>query len=324
MDAKSRKVLNLLKKAGVEQDAFDLSIAVGVDEDAVRGLLASLSSEGLVSCRRDGSGKEFWSVAAAGASGGASGGAGAADTKGAAAGRKKGRATAGPDDRFEELIAEPSVAPVGAASPIPTPPPIQAGPEVEDFEFAPRTAAPGAAGVPGPGAAGTPGPGGPEPKREGTTRMRKVDAGPSDNFEPGAAKRPKREQSAGADDRFDEFAEKVPAKPKLPVQLMAWAATLVLMLILFILSSSSGGKAKRVQKEFEGVKVDLQNKIDSLRNETKDEIAKLRKDNKNLKDAIDAMKADMKKPAAAAPAPEAPPAAANTKNDKKSKKGNKK
>lgn len=301
MDAKSRKVLNHLKKAGVEQDAFDLSIAVGVDEDAVQGLLGVLAGEGLVSSRRGEGGKVFWSVA--GASGAASDAA--AEPKGAGAGRKRGRATAGPDDRFEELIADPAAGPVGAPPPIPAPapPPIPAEPAVEDFEFAPQAAA-------GPAAGGFGAAAGPKPQKEGPARARKDDGrGGDDSFEAGAGKRPKRQQSAGADDHFDEFAEKVVAKPKLPIQLMAWAAILVLILVLFIMSSSSGGRAKKVQTEMEKVIAEL-NKLDSLRTKTDGEIDKLKRENKALAAEIKSMKADMKKPA---PTQEAPPPA-NVKN----------
>jgi DNA-binding transcriptional ArsR family regulator len=284
MDAKSRKVFNCLTKLGGEQEVFDLSIAVKMTEDAVQGHLDALSGEGLVACRRDG-GKEFWSVASAQPEP-ARAGAGA---RGGAAGKKRGKAMAGPDDSFADLIDEPTQGIAGATPPMPAPapPPIRAAaPEVEDFEFAPAAAPTGAPRGPAP-----------EPKREREAK-RKQDGGPAGKPEnDGFGEKPKREQSVGPDDRFQEFAEKFPAKPKLPVQLMAWAAALVLMLILFIMSSSSGGKAKKAQLELDRVNT----KIDSLNAETGKEIDKLWRKTAALEKKVTSLE-ESRKAAASRPA----------------------
>jgi len=230
-------------------------------EDAVQSHLDALSGEGLVACRRDG-GKEFWSVASAQPE----------PARAETAGKKRGKAMAGPDDSFADLIDEPAHGFAAAPPPIPAPapPPIKAAaPEIEEFEFAPAPAPAPAASA---GTARGPGPA-PEPPKEREPK-RKQDGGPAGRPE-NIGERPKREQSAGPNDRFQEFAEKVPAKPKLPIELMVGAAILVLMLVLFIMSSSSGGKAKKAQIELYSVNMELK-KLDSLNTEAGKEIDKLR------------------------------------------------
>jgi DNA-binding transcriptional ArsR family regulator len=307
MDAKSRKVLNCLTKLGGEQEVFDLSIAIKMTEDAVQTHLGTLSEEGLVTCRRDG-GKEFWSLASAQEEPARS----KSEAKAPPSGKKRGKAMAGPDDSFADLIDEPAnfeaaPAPPPPPIPAPAPPPIQGDSAVEDFEFAPAPAAQAPAGA-GPDAA-------PEPKKERGAKRKRDDGlrgkPENDRFDPPPIKeRPKREQSAGPDDRFQEFAEKVTAKP-LPIQLMAWAAALALMLILFIMSSSSGGKAKKVKAELEGVRTEL----DSLRAKDSSEIVKLWVKTRALEQKINNLEEDAKKRAAA------PKPAATVDNKAKNRRG---
>ena len=63
--AKVRKVLGCLTKLGGEQEPFDISIALKIDEDVVQKALEELSKEGLASCRTDDAGKAFWKAVAA-------------------------------------------------------------------------------------------------------------------------------------------------------------------------------------------------------------------------------------------------------------------
>jgi DNA-binding transcriptional ArsR family regulator len=301
MDAKGRKVLNGLTKLGGEQEVFDLSIAVKMTEDAVQERLKALSEEGLVSCRRDDGGKEFWSVAEAKA-------APAADSGGkepvAAAGKKKSKATAaGPDDRFDEFILDPKA----AASPAPIPsepsgaevdsfepaPAAKEAPVVEEAEFEPIT--PKAESAAKDDDSFEPKPEKEKPAKAAKKRAASPDAGPA---EPKPAKESKTERklSAGPDDRFDEFAERVHSKPSLPIPLMAGAAALVIIVILFIVGG--GGKTKKsIKTAVEDVRTEFTGKLDSLKAATTADIGKVRAENKALRDEINAIKAELKKSA---------------------------
>ncbi|MDR2694227.1 MAG: hypothetical protein LBB74_08455 [Chitinispirillales bacterium] len=309
MDAKGRKVLTGLTRLGGEQEVFDLSIAVKMTEEAVLALLKALNDEGLVSCRRDDGGKEFWSVADAKAA--APTGSGAKDSgSAAAAGKKRGKATAaGPDDRFDEFVLDPK-----AASPAPAPAPIPSA-EADSFEPAPSapavkdaTAAEEAEFEPIPPKAENRAKGGadaefePKPDKEKTARpSKKKAAGPDgDPSEPKPAKesRAEREFSAGPDDHFDEFAERVPSKPNLPIPLMAGAAVLILIMILFIVGGGGGKTKKNIKTAVEDVKTEFASKLDSLGTATAAEIDKLRAENKAFRDEINALKAESRKAAA--------------------------
>jgi cell division protein FtsB len=311
MDAKGRKVLTGLNKLGGEQEVFDLSIAVKMTEDAVQAILKDLSGEGLVSCRRDDGGKEFWSAAAAKPAEGA----GAKEP--GAAGKKKGKATAaGPDDRFDEFVAEPK-----AAAPAPSPAPIPAAETVADsFEPANQSARPAkdspvveeADFEPVPSeeekkAVNSDAEFEPKPEKEKTAKTAKKKTASADGgaSEPKTAK--ERELSAGPDDHFDEFAERVPSKPNLPLPLMAGAAILILIVILFIFGG--GGGKKKINAEVSKIKTELTariDKLDSVTTAAAAEIEKLRADNKALSNEIGGLKAELKK--SANRTPEAAPA----------------
>lgn len=291
MDAKARKVFNGLTKLGGEQEVFDLSIAIKMTEDAVQEHLKSLSEEGLVSCRRGDGGKEFWSVSADQS-------APSPDVaKEAASGKKKGKATAaGPDDRFDEFVADPKAA---AAPPIPSPAPIPPEPaEFDSFEPEPpkpdvQPSAPADAGfdsappkeekrAKGKADADFE----PKPEKEKSAK-KKAPAPDSGSFEPKSAK----ELSAGPDDHFDEFAERVPSKPNLPLPLMAGIAALVLIVILFIVGGGGGKTKKSIKTAVEDVKTEFAGKLDSLGTAMSAEIEKARAENKALRNEINALKA---------------------------------
>jgi len=315
MDAKARKVLNGLTKLGGEQEVFDLSIAIKMTEDAVQTHLNALMEEGAVSCRRDDGGKEFWSVAAA------------QPSPEPAAEKKRVKATAaGPDDRFDEFIVD-----AKATAPAPSPAPIQ--PEPADFDsFEPARHAPDAQ-QPAENISeaeiefdSKP------PKREKRTKIA-ADAEFSPEIEkpeksarkkasepkPAKESKAERELSAGPDDHFDEFAERIHSKPNLPLPLMAGAAVLVLVVVIFIVGGN--GKAK---------KTELINTIQSLKEETAATTSKidaLMAENKKLSEDIKRLKADLNKvsqdiakksASETKPAPETKPAAGN-----KPKPGNK-
>ncbi|MDR3013028.1 MAG: hypothetical protein LBU70_07445 [Chitinispirillales bacterium] len=63
MDAKVKKVLGYLLKKGGEHDAFDMSIALKMDEEFVEKTLNTLTQANLVACRRDEKNNAFWSAA---------------------------------------------------------------------------------------------------------------------------------------------------------------------------------------------------------------------------------------------------------------------
>ncbi len=303
MDAKGRKVLNGLTKLGGEQEVFDLSIAIKMTEDAVSEILKKLSEEGLVSCRRDDGGKELWSVSTAQPAASAPS---AEPKEPAASGKKKAKTTAaGPDDRFDEFVVDPKAA---AAPPPASPAPIPPEP-ADDFEPKPpkkekRTRS-------GDADADFE----PKPKKESSTE--KSAPGPdADSFEPKSAKesRTERELSAGPDDHFDEFAERVPSKPNLPIPLMAGIAALVLIVILFIVGGG-GGKTKLIKKTVEDVKTELTGRLDSLATA----IDTLRAENKALGEEVNRLKAELKKVAGQ----DAKKTAADKPADNKQKKNNK-
>jgi len=307
MDAKGRKVLTGLTKLGGEQEVFDLSIAIKMTEDAVQAHLKTLSDEGLVSCRRDGSGKEFWSAAEAKP---------AADAEAKepapapAAAKKKAKATAaGPDDRFDEFIADPkaaapppSPAPIPAAEVVadsfePSSPSVQSAKDtpIEEAEFEPLPPPKEEKRAVNSDAADFE----PKPEKEKPAKPAKKKAAEpgSGASEPKAAKEGKaeREFSAGPDDHFDEFAERVPSKPNLPLPLMAGAAILILIVVLFIFGGN-GGK-KKINAEVGKIKTELTGKIDSLATAMAAEIEKLRAENKALGNEVSGLKAELKKSA---------------------------
>jgi hypothetical protein len=308
MDAKGRKVLNGLTKLGGEQEVFDLSIAIKMTEDAVQEHLKALSGEGLVSCRRGDGGKEFWSVAEAKP---AEADAGAKEPATAAAtGKKKGKATAaGPDDRFDEFIADPKA----SASPPPSPAPIPAA-EVVSESFEPSNpSARSAKDTPVAEAEFEPVPPPeeekravnsdaadfePKPEKEKPAKPAKKKAAAPEGgaSEPKTAKESKteREFSAGPDDHFDEFAERVPSKPNLPLPLMAGAAILILIVILFIFGGN-GGK-KKINAEVGKIKTELtgrMDRLDSVATAMKADIEKLRADNRALNNEVNALKKEL-------------------------------
>jgi hypothetical protein len=266
-----------------------------------------LSNEGLVSCRRDDGGKEFWSVSEAQAAPSAP----APEAKEPPPSRKKGKATAaGPDDRFDEFIIDPK-----AASPAPAPAPIQpdsvtvdsfepSAPVIEpvkeshaaegSFEPEPpkknnRAKAEEAADADFE----------PVPEKEKPAKAPKKKAPDPEPFEAKPAKegKPERKLSAGPDDHFDEFAERVPSKSGLPLTLMAVAGVIVLVVVLFIVGGG-GGKTKKindVKTELSGKLDSLAGKLDSLKEGTSNEIAKIREDNKALNDSINSLRAKLEK-----------------------------
>jgi len=279
MDAKSRKVLNCLTKSGGEQELFDLSITVKMSEDAVQALLGGLREEGLVSCRRDAGGKEFWSVAepkeqsapppnTESKAAGTGTGAGEAGQSG----RRRGKATAGPNDRFDEFIVDPAAtgAPTPTHPPTPAPAPIRAEPVIEDFELKPR--------------------------KERASKEKAAE--PDDAFEtkPKAEKREKREQSVGPSDRFDEFAAKVTQKFSLPIPVaVGAAAAVVVIVILLIVIGGGGGKDKKAVAVAEGIKTELTMRLDLLEAKLNGDISKLREENKALSAEIRGLRAELKK-----------------------------
>lgn len=293
MNAKSRKVLNCLTKLGGWHEVFDLSIAIKMTEDTVQSLLGELKAEGAVSSRVDGN-KELWSAE----SGEPAAARQPAPEPGeAAGGKKKAKATAaGPDDRFDEFILDPGAA--AKASPAPSPAPIRPEPETSSFE--PADAGPAAdAGnfEPKPAKKEKRAKAGdadfePVPKKEKPPKSKPAD----ETFESKTARetRAERELSAGPDDHFDEFAERVPSKPNLPIPLMAGAAALILIVILFILGGG-GGKSKKIQAKLDEFKTEMTAKLDSLKTETTAKINKLEDDNKVLSNRVKALEADVKK-----------------------------
>jgi len=319
MDAKARKVLNGLTKLGGEQEVFDLSIAIKMTEDAVQTHLNALSEAGAVSCRRDDSGKELWSVASAQPSP-------EPEAKEPAPDKKRVKATAaGPDDRFDEFIVDSK-----AAAPSPSPAPIP--PEPADFDsFEPAGHAPDARPAENIQEAETEFDSKP-PKRE---KRAKIDADAefiaedekpakrkASGDKPPKESKAERELSAGPDDHFDEFAERVQSKPNLPLPLMAGAAVLVLVVVIFIVGGG-GGRAKK----FEGFKNEIKSEIipimlDSLK-ATKDDIAALRAENDKLSARVKSLETELKK--AASQNADKKPAAAENKQaaGNKPKTGNK-
>jgi len=320
MDAKARKVLNGLTKLGGEQEVFDLSIAIKMTEDAIQTHLNALAEEGAVSCRRDDGGKEFWSVADARPSP-------EPGAKEPAAEKKRVKATAaGPDDRFDEFIVD-----AKAPAPAPSPAPIQ--PEPADFDsFEPARPAHGAPPAENVSEAEEIEFDAKPPKRE---KRAKIDAdaefGPINEkpeksakrkaSEPKPAKESKaeRELSAGPDDHFDEFAERIHSKPSLPLPLMAGAAVLVLVVVIFIVGGGGGGRARKIE--------DVSKKLDSLNAARMADIDTLTAKNKALSDDVKRLRANLDKVSQdiakksapeAKPTPESKPAAGS-----KPKPGNK-